>query len=83
MMAIVTAPWTEEQVAALNAWQAGTHYHPFTCGGARMDEAHVAYQRKHGGDYGQLVAGPDGWRCPVCGYRQNWAHGHMAERQAP
>lgn len=74
------APWTPETVDALNRWQTNGPFHPFTCGGDRRDDAHRAYQAQHGGDFGQLVAEPDGWRCPVCGYRQNWAHKFMVEQ---
>lgn len=65
--------WTDEQVAALNASQ-GSYGHPFTCGGDRMDDAHRAYAEEEGGDFGQLIATRRGWVCPVCEYRQNWAH---------
>lgn len=76
--------WTAQQVAALNASQEG-YGHPFTCGGERGDEAHRAYADEHGGDLGQLVATPRGWVCPVCDYRQTWAHPHqfMGGRQNP
>ena len=49
--------------------------HPLTCGGNRHDEAHVAYQKEHGGDFGELIYTDKGLMCPVpgCGYKQNWA----------
>jgi len=71
--------WTAGQVKALNDWQGCVHLHPFTCGNNRMDEAHIAYQKEHGGDFGQLVATENGWICPVCGYKQNWAHNFMMQ----
>lgn len=74
----ILPPWTPEQVEALNRFQRYPAYHPFTCGGDRMDAGHRAYQAEHGGDFGQLVATTEGWRCPVCGYRQDWAHEFMA-----
>jgi hypothetical protein len=74
----IVAPWTPEQVAALNAYQEARQLHPFTCGNDRGDADHVAYQALNGGDFGQLVASVDGWHCPVCGYRQAWAHAYMA-----
>lgn len=44
---------------------------PFTCGsGNRSDAAHTAYREKFGGDFGQLIAAPDCWKCPVCDYTQ-------------
>lgn len=65
------APWTPERVAALNAEQRREDRHPMTCGNNRSDDAHRAYAATHGdNDYGVLVATPDGWLCPVCGYKQ-------------
>ena len=69
---IVKTPWTEEQVKALNEYQNNGWMHPYTCGNNRSDKKHKAYQEKHGGDFGQLVATVDGWVCPVCGYKQDW-----------
>jgi hypothetical protein len=74
----ISAPWTAEQVAALNRWQDAAHVHPFTCGGNRTDATHRAYQASHPDqDFGQLVATENGWACPACGYRQSWAHDFM------
>lgn len=75
---MVKAPFTPEQVAAMNRYQQAGDMHPFTCGNNRSDAAHQAYQERHGGDLGQLVATVTGWMCPVCGYTQDWAHGFMA-----
>lgn len=60
----VRAPFTIEQVEALNAWQTRGDVHPFTCGDAlcRAD----------------LVATESGWICRRCTYRQDWAHDFMA-----
>lgn len=62
----IYAPWTPEQVTALNAYQRAGRGHPFTCGG----EQHLGSP--------SLVAYTDGWRCPqpdgkFCDYRQDWA----------
>lgn len=70
----IFAPWTDEQVAALNNWQETAHVHPFTCGGSVHD----------GNTHGErptLVANTDGWTCPEehCNWRQNWAHAFMAD----
>jgi hypothetical protein len=74
----VCAPWTKEQVAALDRWQRCDWVHPFTCGGERRDVAHLLYAEAAGHkDFGVLVATPDGWLCPTCNYRQNWAHEFM------
>jgi len=60
---VVRAPWTDEQVNALNAWQHRHDFHGYTCG---VD--HEEHQL--------LVATPDGWECPLesCNYWQDWAH---------
>lgn len=72
------APWTEEEVAALNRWQRCNWVHPFTCGNDRGDDTHRDYADQHPGeDLGQLIADEDGWRCPVCDYRQDWCHSFM------
>lgn len=65
-MAILQAPFTPDQVASLNAYQDAEVMHPFTCGG------------DHGST--KLVATPEGWICPECPYKQNWAHDWMANR---
>jgi len=66
-MGKIYAPFTPEQVAALNRWQQRGDFHPFTCP-HRVD-----------GEAINLVAEPGGWRCPACDYRQDWAHDFMAE----
>lgn len=75
--------WTQEQVDALTAFQYG-YGHAFTCGsGNRSDEAHTAYADEHGEDKGQLIATTRGWICPVCDYRQFWAHDFMFDGAMP
>lgn len=68
-MAEIQAPWTPEQVQALNQFQGRGQFHPFTCGNPQhLHEAPV------------LVAWHDGWHCPQeCGYRQSWAHEYMTD----
>jgi hypothetical protein len=77
----VDAPFSLEQVQSLNAYQAARQGHPFTCGRDRRDGPHRAYQKKQGGDFGQLVAREAGWVCPVpgCSYVQGWAWLHMSD----
>jgi hypothetical protein len=82
-MTTFTTPWTEEQCARLNEWQNCGWVHPFTCKGQRSDRPHADYARAHNQDLGQLVATPQGWVCPVCGYRQSWAHVFMFEGPPP
>lgn len=68
---MITIPWTDEQVAALNGYQRAGVMHPFTCG---YRDDHYAV------DEGILVATPTGWECPYqhCSYMQFWAHPFMA-----
>ena len=78
----IATPWTPEQVEALNRHQLDGQFHPYTCGN-RNDEAHHRYAEEYGQfDHGILVATAEGWVCPVCGYRQTWAHGFSADAQA-
>ena len=75
----IRTPWTQAQVDALNHSQRFGNFHPFTCGGNRGDKAHRDYAASHNDrDEGLLVATLNGWICPVCGYRQDWAHDFMA-----
>ena len=62
----IEAPFSKEQVEALNRFQARPDFHEYTCGN---DE-------RHSGRHALLVATRDGWVCsdPECEYTQNWAH---------
>jgi hypothetical protein len=60
----ITAPFTDEQVRALNEYQHSGLFHEYTCGN---DSRHRV-----------LVASTEGWSCPDCTYTQNWAHASMA-----
>lgn len=62
-----TAPWTAEQVEALNEFQRLGYMHEFTC------------PNNHQSDR-VLVAHPHGWQCPSCDYVQDWAHDFMADK---
>ncbi len=66
--------WMEDgSTSSRNCLQWHLQRHPYTCGNNRSDEAHTAYQKRFGGDFGQLIAVEDGeirWRCPVCDYEQ-------------
>lgn len=67
-MARVVAPWSLDQVHALNRYQRLGYVHEFTC------------PHEHGepGKY-VLRATPNGWHCPRCDYTQDWAHDFMAD----
>lgn len=65
----VIAPFTPDQVASLNAYQASGVFHEYTCGSEVCPVKQAV-----------LVAAEDGWRCPAgCGYRQYWAHRFTAD----
>jgi hypothetical protein len=53
------APWTKEQVDALNRRQQRDDLHAYTCG-------------EHSNT--PLVATVHGWICIYCDYSQTWAH---------
>jgi len=61
----IAAPFSDDQVASLNAYQASDSFHPFTCGSLECREV--------------LQADSDGWSCAKCSYRQDWAHEFMAD----
>lgn len=56
---LVAAPWSDDQVASLNAFQRAPNWHEFTC--PRCRTALVA------------TLAHTGWRCPIDDYTQNWA----------
>jgi hypothetical protein len=58
----IFAPFTADQVDALNVFQRLGYIHPFTCPG-----------HEGGGDR-DLIATRGGWICCHCDYRQDWAH---------
>jgi hypothetical protein len=61
----ITAPWTPEQVSALNRSQETGDGYPITCGDLHTD-----------GRSPVLTATADGWRCPNsgCDFQQDWAY---------
>ena len=66
---LIYAPWSGEQVSALNTFQQRGNIHPFTCGAVHSS-----------GRSPLLVATSAGWICPdpSCDYTQDWAHAFMA-----
>ena len=72
-MSIIKAPWTDEQVKALNTYQAGLG-HPYTCGSGN--------RTTHGDGEGVLTATTNGWVCQWCDYTQDWAHAMAPDPEA-
>ena len=71
---IINAPFTPDQVVALNKWQHSGLQHPFTCAGKLKPKG------LHSDEEGILVATEAGWVCE-CGYTQYWAWNYMAEHK--
>jgi len=69
-MSSVKAPWTDEQVAALNINQRSGHIHPYTCGNCRDNGVEGECE---------LVATTLGWVCPTCDNTQDWCHRFSTE----
>jgi hypothetical protein len=63
---MVRQPFTPEQVASLNEYQASGIWHPFTC-------------RNRGQLHPNLVADTNGWHCTKCDFKQDWAHPFMVD----
>lgn len=66
----ILAPFTPEQVVALNKYQENGTFHPFTCGGENCN-------RSEREDDGVLLATKEGWICGCGKYKQLWAHEGM------
>lgn len=80
----VFTPWTRQQAENLNAWQRCDWVHGFTCINDRTNEDHRLVAELLGfGDPGTLIATRLGWRCPACGYAQDWAHDFMMQGPPP
>lgn len=71
----LVAPWTPEQVDALNEYQTDAPMHPFTCPHRDLP-AHKYHEDR---ERGLLEATPEGWRCKKCAYTQEWAYPWMAD----
>ena len=63
------APWTAEQVASLNGFQASSRWHEFTCACGALLIAEPA----------GWVCGRPGEQGGPCGYTQDWAWPWMAD----
>lgn len=78
-MNVIKAPFTEQQVKNLNAYQAQGKFHPFTCCGGNY-EGNDKCERQNRTGEGLLKASVNGWICPCGKYTQDWAHESMAEK---
>lgn len=63
-MAKITAPFTPTQVDSMNKYQQSGVFHSFTC----INDSHA-----------DLIATEEGWICPLCDYKQGWAHDWMGD----
>ena len=63
---MILAPWTEEQIESLNAFQ-------------NAQDAGHAYVCRREPKHPPLVATTSGWQCIECEYRQPWAHAWTAD----
>ena len=71
MPGVSESPWTDEQVAALKAWQASVFVHPYTCR-SRSEPGHKYWE--DGGDVGALLPTTSGFVCRDCGRVQPWCY---------
>lgn len=65
MTRLITAPWTSEQVQALNDHQERGETSPYICGALHASGRSPVLDATHAG-----------WVCPdpTCDYTQDWAH---------
>lgn len=84
---MIKAPWTPEQVAALNWYQTESGWHPFTCGGGEYIGEGNAKRMYCGPGWpaptSTLIATENGWVCPRCDYTQDWAYELMFRHSTP
>ncbi len=91
----VKAPFSPAQVQQLNEYQCGFgagRYHPFTClhrehgviftADASPTEGKATHEVV-AGHRGLLIATPNGWLCPYCGYAMDWAFTFMCAAPTP
>jgi hypothetical protein len=69
---LIIAPFSANQVEAINKYQDNDFVHPLTCGNNRTDENHTDGE-------GILKATKDGLICPFCDYKQNNVPGLVIE----
>lgn len=83
MLEKIKAPFTEEEVKKLNAYQKSGTFHAFTCiGQPYVPKKHgvaVERSRKACPNDGMLIATSEGWVCPCGKCTQTWAYNFMIE----
>jgi len=62
---MIKAPFTKDQITALNRYQQAGFMHPFTCPGERNCNNR------------NLIARRTGWVCACGAFTQDWAHEFM------
>lgn len=72
---IMQAPFTDDQVHSLAAYQQASTMHPFTCPN-RGDDAHPSDPAAR---ECRLIVTRAGWWCGYCTYDQSWAHAFMGD----
>ena len=85
----IYAPFTDDEVEKLKAWQSGEKTfpmqvgdqmiqvppHPFTCCSPNIEGC----TKKTGESDGVLIPSLEGFTCPCGKYKQNWCHDYMVE----
>jgi hypothetical protein len=79
----IKAPFTAEQVEALNKYQRSGAFHPYTCIGKPriINKLQPAMERTRElcPNDGLLIATEAGWVCPCGKCTQDWAHEFMTK----
>lgn len=89
---VIRAPFTEEQVRNLKAFQESNRFHPYTCGGQptplppgtishKGDDVsgQLENSRENCPNEGILIPTTEGWVCPCGQYTQDYAAAYMAD----
>ena len=74
---VIKAPFTKEQVEALNKYQKSGPSHPYTCN-REPKECEVQGEDRDYTKDGVLIATEAGWVCPCGKYKQDWCHDYNA-----
>lgn len=63
----IVAPWSDDVIEGLNRYQVSGVCHPYTCGSGNRKDV------RHSDNEGVLQATRNGWVCPFCDYKQEYA----------